>query len=526
MTILPVLERELRAESRHALTYFLRYCGAFFPCLIFWLLSFDTDEPLNDGKILFQIYHALVFVMIWASAPLVTFDVLSREKRDGTLGLLFLTPLKAPDIVLAKALTQGIRLVGLGMAAIPTMCVPFLAGGVGWMDAVVSLLVNGSALLWAVAAGLLASACCKSMLRALLCAYGFATLNLLSFNFVVSALLQAQAPNIAFYSRLRFENEPILLGARASWSWVMDQAPAGGARPLFSAFCAVAVISCGWFWLQLILAGKIVQGMWQDKHPNQKRLRIRKCFCTPKFAPSFFKRWLRWNLEQNPVGWLEQRSLSGRVFMWGWLGLVVAFYGVGLAFDDIYQEFDEGHAWMVSILLGSLALSAAISFKRELETGLFELMLVSPLKTEKIIGGRIRGLWSQFTPAFVLLMIFWCSLRWWLKRLEGDSDNEYFISTLILCPGTFLSLPAVSLYFSLRSKQIIPVLIATFTVTCVVPVVLAASAFPHFPDPLGVVVSTLLFFGAQIGTAIWCYRALAHNLRTRRFALEKTGAGP
>src|SRR6185369_12388194 len=79
------------------------------------------------------------------------------EKREGTLGLLFLTPLTPSGIVLGKSLIHAVRAITLFLAVLPALALPFLLGGLTWKDCVVSLLLNSSALVLALAAGLLAS---------------------------------------------------------------------------------------------------------------------------------------------------------------------------------------------------------------------------------------------------------------------------------------------------------------------------------------------------------------------------------
>ena len=43
----------------------------------------------------------------------------------------------------------------------------------------------------------------------------------------------------------------------------------------------------------------------------------------------------------------------------------------------------------------------------ERESGVLELLLVSPLGEKQIIAGRLSGLWGQFAPAAVLLLAIW-----------------------------------------------------------------------------------------------------------------------
>lgn len=524
MTLFPVLERELRTESRHALTYVLRLCGAGVLCGIFGLFSLGARDFSDAGKELFQVFHGLLFLIIWLAGPLTTFDALSREKREGTLGLLFLTPLKAPDIVLAKAITQCLRLSCLGLASIPIMCVAFLAGGVSWRDAVTSVLINGSALLWAISAGLVTSSYSKRLGRALLGAYGMAFLYLLAFNWLISELLTTYLPNFVFHSYLRFSHSPFLLGAKITWGYLMDLTRPTPPSSLLLAFGAIGLISCCWFLLNLFMAGKTIQRTWQQRQPPPSQVWAQENLCTPVVSPSFFKRWLRRSLEANPVGWLEQRSWSGRIMKWGWLGLIVLFYSCALGSDEWFRQIGDLQAWALILLLASLGISAALSLRRERENGLLELMLVSPLKVEKIVSGRVRGLWSQFILAVGLVMIFWFYLRTVSWRSWHRPDFEFFI-TIPLCLGTFIALPGIGLYCSLRLKHIFSALATTYLVACIFPAMFSGLAAYFLSDST----RTLIFVGLMICTQLFlsfvCTRLLLHDLRNRRFALEKTGAG-
>ena len=134
------------------------------------------------GRELFTALHSTLFGAIWVLVPMLTADCISRERREGTLGLLFLTPLKGPDIVVAKGVAQGLRAMTLGLAVLPVLTIPFLLGGVSWTEASLSVILNANAMCWALAAGLLASAWSKAWLRALLLAaiLAFAFLLLLS----------------------------------------------------------------------------------------------------------------------------------------------------------------------------------------------------------------------------------------------------------------------------------------------------------------------------------------------------------
>lgn len=180
MNLLPVIERELRGLARHAFTYHLRAIGAAAALLASLLFGLQHGFRPNMGGPLFSSLHMALFCAIWLFVPLLTADCISKERREGTLGLLFLTRLRAHDIVVAKGLAHGLRALTLWLAVLPVVMIPILLGGVSWSEAVLSILVNFSAMCWALAAGLLGSAWSKAWLRALLRAAILAIAFLLS----------------------------------------------------------------------------------------------------------------------------------------------------------------------------------------------------------------------------------------------------------------------------------------------------------------------------------------------------------
>src|SRR2546426_1402832 len=168
MIVIPVIGRELRASARQPFTYSPRTLGVaalLLACLLFGLeYGFG---PALGGK-LFGSLHFTLFLAIWLLVPLLTADCISRERREGTLGLLFLTRLSAQDIVAAKTLAHALRALTLWLAVLPVLMIPFLLGGVTWMEALLSVAISFSAVCWALSAGLVASAWSKSWLRSLL----------------------------------------------------------------------------------------------------------------------------------------------------------------------------------------------------------------------------------------------------------------------------------------------------------------------------------------------------------------------
>src|SRR6266513_1081846 len=169
MTFLPIVERELRTASRRRGTYWGRALAALSAILVFaGTLWFEGRvAPKELGKDVFNVVSGLFLFTSLMAGVRYTADCLSEEKREGTLGLLFLTDLKGYDVVLGKlAATSVSAFYGL-LAALPVLAVPVLLGGITnaefWRVALV--LVN--TFLLSLAIGIFGSALSRDARRAM-----------------------------------------------------------------------------------------------------------------------------------------------------------------------------------------------------------------------------------------------------------------------------------------------------------------------------------------------------------------------
>ena len=162
----PVAQRELREGARRPVNHRLRFLSAVVGALLLWRLvaSFDGSENELGGYLLINL-HSMVLWLIFVIVPGLAADCIAREKREGTLGLLFLTPLSAGGIVAGKALVQALRAFTLWLAVLLILVIPFTAGGITWFDAFTALSLEFCAMVLCLAAGLLASSLERSGIR-------------------------------------------------------------------------------------------------------------------------------------------------------------------------------------------------------------------------------------------------------------------------------------------------------------------------------------------------------------------------
>ncbi len=529
MTFLPVVGRELLISARHAFTYYLRVLGAGAALVASLLFAMDNGFGANLGAQMFAYLHATVFGAIWIFVPLLTADCISRERRDGTLGLLFLTRLRASDIVLAKGLAHGLRAMTLWLAVVPVVTIPILLGGVGWNEALISVLVNFSAICLALAAGLLASAWSKAWLRALLGATFLAIGFLLALGSFTGCLLLTS----------------ILMGPGRLFAPSLDQAMVAGmglvlnptsafrlirrvsASPLIYVLSEVALACLLVLAAVVILAGQKTRRAWQDEPPSHFRLWWVRACCTPVVGVAFFHWWLRRKLLRNPIGWLEQRTWSGRLVTWGWLAVVISIYSVVLTDSNFFRGYSDLQRAMAWLMVGSVGLSATGSFRRERESGVMELLLVSPLRETDIIWGRLRGLWGQFLPAFVLLLGLWAYLLSlpYLRTRPPGADFE----AILFFGSTYLCLPVIGLYFSLRCRNFMTGLLCTLVCGLLLPMVAPALigwlawlwSSNNGPTIDTIHLSAWAVVG-QLMLAPVCWSRLRRRLQQRAFPMQRT----
>src|ERR1041385_5307193 len=129
MTLLPIIDRELRIASRSTRMYLTRFfAGAAALAVAIYLVWLAKELGGAGGAGTFVLrFASYAALAIWLFAGVNrTADCLSSEKREDTLGLLFLTHLKARDIVLGKLLAHSSSTLLMLLGIVPILSLPIL----------------------------------------------------------------------------------------------------------------------------------------------------------------------------------------------------------------------------------------------------------------------------------------------------------------------------------------------------------------------------------------------------------------
>jgi ABC-type Na+ efflux pump permease subunit len=413
---------------------------------------------------------------ICLAVPAMAADSIAREKREGTLGLLFLTPLSATGIVLGKGAVLAVRALSLWLAVLPVLTIPFVLGGIGRAQLFCAISMEFCAAVFALAAGLIASALAKSRgvafalaLILAACLVGFPAFFLSLYFFgrwdffryypVFQRLwLAGLTPQIPGWGINLTRSATVKQIGVAHFMVV-------GGIPLSLLFLFIAVWFSAW----------CIERSWQDKGPSRQHEELEKRYCTPVFQRSFSRRMQR-VLDRNPISWLQQYSWKARLTKWG---LCLAFLLIECVVVTIdFHLLDSTQTDLLLILAGAGTFVGVNGFLAEKRNGALELLLVTPVPINKIIIGRAVGLWKQFLPASLLLAL--CDLA------NGSRDGElhftsflvnYYLPPRLVLACFFLALPFCATYFALRLKNLIAAAVLTWVALFIPPFVAGGLVF-------------------------------------------------
>jgi len=517
MTFLPIVERELRVTARNSATYAVRM---FTPVavavfgIIRLLLTPRPGPRALTGADMFATLSSLALLFCVLEGVRKTADCLSGEKREGTLGLLFLTDLKGYDVILGKLAAASLTSLYALFAILPILAWSLFLGGVTFGEIWRVGLASTSVLVFSLSAGIWISARSYSASRAMAGTF-----------FVVLLFLFVPFPMIA---------SPL--------------APLSPARAFFASSDAVYRIYPREFWISLLLS---VVFSWSFL---ARASAIINRFCeegasdgpTPSaqagvsMSNSGDRSSHAKALEDNPMFWLANRGRNPAMLIWLLALIAAIFITSSLCVLHHYNAASLNYVvqqqaspfvrppiaptWvsdlslllvvfvaimnsLVKVLLASQACRCLAEARR---SAALELLLCTPLKVADILEGQILALRRIFLrPALVLLVFEMGGLFWLLQNNMGPKDlvvSGVVIAETAFAIFFFVDLQAVAwvaMWFGLCSKTESRAMFKTTFLTILLPHVLLVLYC----------LGWALFVFWPIGTLIWARLQLQDNFR-------------
>ena len=416
MTFLPVVGRELRVASRRRHTYWTRFlAGLAGVALMTWIwFGLANEAEHARGQLLFRFMAGLALAYCLFSGVPITSDCVSQEKREGTLGLLFLTDLRGYDVVLGKLAATSLNAIYRLMAVFPLLTVPLLLGGLRLVEVARMAAVLANTLFFSLAAGMLASVLSKEERRATAAAF-FLVVGFTAGPAILGWLVWDKSSPFPLGWLLTSGIYPAVLAEEGSYKLHPTH--------FWIALASTQVVG----WIFLIVASLLVTHVWQDRPGAGGEAPWGEW----RFAhgPSHLP-WRRRLLEVNPTWWLVARDRLKPVVVYIVLGLLAAGW---LSF---YARFGRGWLDPTLLFLGGygvhtiiklwLASEASRMFFNDRRTGALELILSTPLTVDEILAGHLLGLQRQFTgPVRLVLLADIAMLVLGIRESPYDNSVEW-----------------------------------------------------------------------------------------------------
>ncbi len=461
MTFLPIVERELRVAARRRGTYWLRFFTALAAFGLFLIMNSESGMPSSYRAIAaFHTMSVLMLIICLLSGVFSTADCLSSEKRQGTMGLLFLTDLRGYDVILGKLAAHTLAgFYGL-LSMLPVLALPLMMGGVTPGEYWRMVLVLTGSMFLSLSIGMLIS----SMLRESRPAFLLTLLAVVALTLLVPLCASLLGLN------------PVM---RGSGQWLFRLSPIDAYRCSLADFYTYGR-GQNEFWLSLAtLAGIALACLggasfllpfaWQEKSAGDSTRNRPGFWKRARFGSPVRRLAARLRLlEINPILWLTARDrlplllclpvllLGG--FFWGWVYFKVAGLN-GFAAFGLIQVMFTINCGMNLVMKFIIAGEASRRLNDDRQSGALELLLVTPTSVPAIISGQRRALLRQFGLPLGLCLAF-LAATWvgYAKHkppglVDGGIFDTMMIGNMIVLVSDFLALCWVGMWDGLRARQ-------------------------------------------------------------------------
>lgn len=467
MTFLPVVARELIVKARQPSTYRTRAGAAAAMVAMFLIVlavsSHDSQRVVGQRLLNACGMLALGFTII--SGLFLTADCISAEKRDGTIGLLFLTDLKPYDVLFGKLAGSSLNaLFGL-LAVFPVLALPILVGGVTGSEFARLLLAFAVAAFFSLSIGLLTSVISREAKDALTAA--------LATMFIFSVLMPALWWLIALSTQKGTFGMPadnafnFLLWPCPVYTYIKafssDYMSGNGVIAYWASVSTLTAIS----FACLITATILLPRVWHNT-TNTPLFNWRSRF---KFLFRATKNSGRRIDNANPIYSLCLHNTRTRrliritfmVLLPLWSAFLVLSVTRPAGNEPLFcAAFFTAYAAHFATKI-FIALEASRRLAEDCQSGALELLLVTPIEVEEILKGQLAALKRQFRGVLIVLctmnaLMMFCVVMFTKKLHTHGAETmtgfgAIFFGGMLALAFDFPALAWLGMWRAIRSRK-------------------------------------------------------------------------
>jgi ABC-type transport system involved in cytochrome c biogenesis permease component len=405
MTFLPIVERELRTAARQRVTHRMRLIAAGLALLIWFgfVVAGGTLSPSQRAGAIFGAISILSLGFAMLAGVFLTADCLSEERREGTLGLLFLTDLKGHDVVLGKLASTSLHAIYGLLAVVPMLAVPLLMGGVTPGEFGRTALVLLVTLFLSLSTGMFVSAVSLDSRAAFLRTLGIVLLlSGLMPVFWWGAWILFRKP---WFNFLLWPSPGYLMRCASDGFY----STRGGMGEFWLSLCVIGGLGL----ICLVTASALLPRVWQQARDETGGRQSVGKTSLKRSSVSLA------GLETRPFYWLAVRDQ--RVGRWALWTIGPAFVIWFAFFAGSWSPRNKGASFAIVILLAfalhivfkcMVAAEATRRLSEDRQSGALELLLVTPLPPADIIRGQRQALghlfrWPKWILVLMNLLLLW-----------------------------------------------------------------------------------------------------------------------
>jgi ABC-type transport system involved in multi-copper enzyme maturation permease subunit len=445
--VLPIVQRELQTAARNPRLYRWRTLSGLAVLVIVPMIVVNAPVARRwTGA--FTILGNLALFLCLLEGIRKTSDAISTERREGTLGLLFLSTLTGGDIIFGKLTAATIRSLSTLLVFIPLLSITLLVGGTTGGEFWRGIFV----LILALVMSLSVCLCFSTITRegALTASITFVLLlcilpNIIGIYRPLAPWIQPMNP---FWIMRNASDSSFSLDPWPFWSGVVY-------------LIALTLFSLG-------IASLVLPRAWQDR-PFKTRATARFSSLPPKLV-----RRRRAMLDRNPAMWLMFDPRAHRHLRFAVevvLVLVVVVLGMSL-FVDIELAFPVVAVALAAVVLASSVHVARLTTRNFFEArhnGALELILSTPLKVKDILNGQWLAIRADLFPAMIVFSIL-SAIVFTFVLVSGQPAFAIFVGkALVEAVLGIATLAALGIWMGLKAKSPGRAFIATFVVGFIAP---------------------------------------------------------